>query len=110
MTRRTRERVREVRKTPDVSDSGPASLASRRPHTASSGCRRLMFNARHAKSYSPRALSRPPHAEPGIQVANCKVTMPITESPTTPRCCNASGTKSRGDDASGWTGIRGTGG
>ena len=46
-------------KTPDGSDSGHVSLASRRPYTARSGCRRLMFSARHTKSHSPRALFRP---------------------------------------------------
>ena len=43
-------------KTPDGSDSGHVSLASRRPYTARSG--RLMFSARHTRSHSPRALSR----------------------------------------------------
>ena len=46
-------------KTPDGSDSGHVPLASRRPYTARSGCRRLMFSARHTKSHSPRALFRP---------------------------------------------------
>ena len=46
-------------KTPDGSDSGHVSLASRCPYTARSGCRRLMFSARHTRSHSPRALFRP---------------------------------------------------
>ena len=38
---------------------GPCFRANRHPHTARSGCRRLMFNARHTKFHSPRALAHP---------------------------------------------------
>ena len=59
MAGRAREKVRGVRQHARWGCSGPCLTANRRPHIARSGCRRLMFNARHTKFHSPRALAHP---------------------------------------------------
>ena len=48
----------------DVGDSGHVSLASRRPHTARSGCRRLYVQCQTHQVPFPSRLVQTPHTEP----------------------------------------------